>query len=166
MSKKFITIILISHLVAIVVGVYGGMKYGQSQSLRSRLARENFSASGGSAFGGQNLQNLSPEQQQQMAQRFGNGFGGRNTNNAINGEIISKDNQSITIKLRDGGSKIIFFSESTKISKSADGTIDDLAVGKNVMVDGTANQDGSITAQNVRINNQPVINPMVNQPQP
>lgn len=147
--KKNLPFIIVG-IVLIVVAFYGGMKYGQSTGAGNRRG----------------MANLTPEQQQQMAQRFGNGSGARNGNNASNGEIIAKDNQSITIKLRDGGSKIIFFSASTKISKSTDGTSDDLAVGVNVMVDGTANQDGSITAQNVRINNQPVINPMVNQPQP
>jgi hypothetical protein len=146
--KKNLPFILIG-LVLIILAFYGGMKLGQGN---------------GSKRGFGNFQNLTPEQQQQMTQRFGNGIG-RNVGNANTGEIIAKDSQSITIKLRDGGSKIIFFSGSTKISKSTDGVSDDLAVGANVMVDGTVNQDGSLTAQTIRINNlPPVINPLTNQP--
>jgi hypothetical protein len=68
-----------------------------------------------------------------------------------NGEIISKDDKSVTIKLRDGGSKIILLSGSTTINKNATGTAEDLVVGENVMASGTTNSDGSITAETVQL---------------
>lgn len=71
--------------------------------------------------------------------------------NLANGEIIAKDEKSITIKLRDGGSKIIFLSGTTAINKSATGTIDDLKVGTQVTATGTINTDGSVSAQMVQI---------------
>ena len=67
------------------------------------------------------------------------------------GEIIAKDDTSITVKLRDGGSKIIFYSSSSEIGKFTDGTIEDLIIGKNITINGKANPDGSITAQSIQI---------------
>lgn len=139
MAKKLLPIII----VVIVVGVgafYGGMKYGQSKG----------SQSAGSFV------NLTPEQRQARLQQFGAGGVGAQRGTQTNGgfasgEIISKDDKSITVKLQDGGSKIIFFSDTTEIVKLASGTLGDLEVGKTVSVNGKANQDGSVTAQSIQI---------------
>ena len=68
-----------------------------------------------------------------------------------NGEILSTDEQGLTLKLMDGGSKVVFLSASTTISATANGTRDDLKPGTNVMITGTPNQDGSLTASMVQI---------------
>ena len=69
----------------------------------------------------------------------------------IAGEILAKDATSITIKGRDGSSKIVLYSGSTEVSKFAAGSIDDIAVGKFVSVNGKTNSDGSITAQLIQV---------------
>ncbi len=138
--------LLIIFAIAILVGsgaFYGGMKYGESK------------ASGG------NFRNLSPEERQARLQQLGGaaGAGGQRGAQAnggfATGEILSKDDKSITIKLRDGGSKIIFFSDTTEVGKFVSGTPSDLEVGKTITINGKANQDGSITAQSIQL--RPVI---------
>ena len=148
--KKFISFIL----VAVVVGgaaFYGGMQYGKSSDLQTN----NF----------QNFRNLTPEQRQQRMQQLGgngaNGGAAFGTNrgagqNGTMGEILSKDDKSITVKLATGGSKIVFYSDSTRISKQIDATKNDLSQGINVRVNGPANSDGSITAQSIQIVPAPV----------
>ena len=67
------------------------------------------------------------------------------------GEIISSDATSITIKLQDGGSKVIYLTESTPVMKSTTGAKSDLVTGTTVTVMGTPNADGSVAASSVQI---------------
>jgi len=67
------------------------------------------------------------------------------------GDIISKDNNNITLKMRNGSTRIILYSDSTQISKQTSGTVDDLAVGASVMVTGNSNADGSVSAQTISL---------------
>ena len=72
----------------------------------------------------------------------------------VAGEIISKDDKSITVKLQDGGSKIVLFSDSTSINKASEGSKDDLRTGEQVAVFGQENSNGSVTAQNIQLNSR------------
>ena len=71
--------------------------------------------------------------------------------NMVNGEIINKDEESITLKLTDGGSKIIFFSDSTNFTRLAESSITDFNAGEQVNIVGTENDDGSVTAQSIQM---------------
>ena len=125
--KKIIPIILV---VVAVGAFFGGMKYRQSKG------NNNF----GQAFGSANVRG---GLRGSVVARGGGGF--------TTGEILSKDDKSITVKMRDGSSKIIFFSGSTEIGKFITGATNDLAIGKSVMINGSANSDGSISAQSIQI---------------
>lgn len=70
----------------------------------------------------------------------------------VSGEIISSDDKSITVKLNDGSSKIVFLAGNTNINKAEEATKEDLKVGEKVAVIGQENPDGSITAQNIQLN--------------
>lgn len=125
--------IVIAILVAIIVGggaFFGGMKYQQSK--QPSFMRQSGTGVQGTRTGANN--------------RIGAGF------RPVNGEIISADDKSITVKLQDGSSKIVLISDKTEINKATEATKDDLKTGEKVAVFGQENSDGSITAQNVQIN--------------
>ncbi len=132
MDTKNITFFIVAILLAGVGSFYGGMKYQQSKSPFANFQRN------GSGI-------------RQFNQAAGQNGTARRGGNMIAGEIIKTDEKSLTLKLNDGGSKIVYLDDAVSISKSADGSKEDLAAGKNVMVSGSANQDGSIMAQFVQI---------------
>ena len=67
------------------------------------------------------------------------------------GEVITKDATSMTLKLRDGGSRIVFYSDTTPLTKTASGTIEELVIGQNVIIGGKSNEDGSISADSIQL---------------
>ncbi len=69
----------------------------------------------------------------------------------VTGDIIASDQTSITVKMRDGSSKIVLVPASASVLKSTAGSATDLVVGQSVTVTGTANADGSLNAQTVQI---------------
>ncbi|MFN3301719.1 MAG: hypothetical protein ACK413_01665, partial [Patescibacteria group bacterium] len=71
--------------------------------------------------------------------------------NFLIGEVIAKDEQSLTIKMPDGSSKIVFYSDSTQIFKMTEGTVDDIEIGKQITIQGLKNSDGSYTAKTIQL---------------
>ena len=127
MKKNLPIMVLIIVLVA--GGAFlGGMKYGQS------TVASNSNAQG----------------QRGAGLRNGRGTGTQSAN-FVAGSIISKDDKSLTIQSRDGGSKIVFYSPSAVVEKFVTSTISDLAIGENVTVNGKTNSDGSLTAQSIQL---------------
>lgn len=136
--------LLIGVLVALFAGgggFYGGMKYSETRSSSTFT-------DGGNRQEGQGLKR--PRDGRQV--RFGNRVGG---GDVVSGEILSKDDKSVTLKLRDGGSKIIFFGSTTEVGKLVNGGLSDLSIGTNVFVSGKANEDGSVVAQSIQIRPAP-----------
>lgn len=80
------------------------------------------------------------------------------------GSILSLDDKSITVKLPDGSSKIVLFTDATIYSNTVTAAKNDLKVGENVAVFGAANSDGSVTATSVQIN--PEFGRMMSSPTP
>lgn len=143
MNNKKIIILAAIAVVAVGFGMfYAGMKYEIKKEKTGQFDMK------GSFDGGQRGNRQIPVQN-----RPGMGMGGGNMNEGgfMGGEILSKDDKSITVKDRKGNSKIIFFSDSTIVGKTIDGSLSDLNAGQDVMVNGKTNADGSITAQNIQI---------------
>ncbi len=146
------TQILVGVLALVIVGgagFFGGLKYQQhkTQSAKGSLTRGQFFSTGGMGTG--------------TRARGAGSFGG-----FVTGKIISMDDKSITVQAMapnganatgananssNTGSRIIYYSASSQISKSSTGAPSDLSVGKSVTITGSSNSDGSITAQSIQI---------------
>ena len=125
---KKIHVIIIAVVIALVFGVAGyfiGSAYGSRSGL-----------SGGQAY------------QRQAGQRV---FRGGANGGVVSGQIVSFDDKSITVQSPSGGSKVVFYSTSTEISKMATSSANDLANNENITVIGSQNSDGSVTAQSIQI---------------
>ncbi len=121
-------------IVLLLIGgaFYGGTLYAKSQTKTMMADRQAQFANGGGGSGRM-------------------GAGARSVGGFVAGEIVSLDKQQFTIKLSDGGSKIVLFSDQTTITKSVAGALTDLVVGQQVTTQGTANADGSVAVQSIQI---------------
>ncbi len=145
MQKKNMIIGVAAGLVLIVGSFLIGMQYGIKNVAKSQVAQGGRNSAGNFAGGGQRLAGQGGQQ------RPGGGMGNGGAGDFTAGEIIAKDDTSATIKTRDGGSKIVFFSDKTLIDKSVAGAAGDLNVGQQITVNGKTSTDGSVIAQNIQI---------------
>ncbi len=130
-----LTKIIIGALLLIAVAGYVGFKYGQTtKTFGGRQNQLGAVGALGTSSGARSLRSAS------------NNVGG-----IISGDIIKKDDQSFTLKLRDGGSKIVWSSSSAEITKMTIAKASDLIIGQGVMVNGPSNSDGSIVAKSIQI---------------
>ncbi len=72
---------------------------------------------------------------------------------AVRGQILSVADATMTVKLADGSSKIILLSATTSINEATMAAKTALQAGKQVMVVGATNSDGSVTAKNIQLGN-------------
>ncbi|MDB5187624.1 MAG: hypothetical protein JWO50_144 [Candidatus Kaiserbacteria bacterium] len=132
-------------IIGIVVGVViaGGVGYWVGMSSAGTSTSQPAGANRAAQFAGR-------------AGTAGARFGG---GGAV-GKILSMDSSSITIQLggpnasttnTGTGSQIILVGSSTQVGKYVTGSATDLTVGDTVMVNGTSNSDGSLTAQMIQI---------------
>jgi|SRR3989338_3768718 len=127
MKPIYVVIIVLAVGAA---GFFGGMKYQQSKIGAFRM---NTFRQFGQDTNGQNA-----------ARRY--------TGRPVSGEIINIDDNSVTVKMPDGQSKIVLFSDTTQINQATQATKADLKQGSQVAVFGSENSDGSVTAQNIQLN--------------
>jgi hypothetical protein len=123
-------------VVLIIVGgsaFYGGMSYAGSQT---PLLRQGFAgqAGGTGTFAGRT------------------GARGGATGGFTAGTIVSSSNGTISIQQQNGSStEIVLIAPSTQILTTTAGGASDLGVGAMVTITGTANSDGSMTANSIQI---------------
>ena len=123
--KQRLVVVLIIAIVLVGGAYYAGVKHGTNKAAALRAT-----AMSGMRGGG----------------RFAGGTGG-----LVTGTVLSKDATSVTIQSRDGSSKIVLYSASTQVLKSASGAASDITVGQQVSAQGTQNSDGSVTATSIQI---------------
>ncbi len=123
-------------LIVAAGSFYGGMSYQKSQvqqvAVGGQLGNGAMVGSGGQGTG--------------FRGAFGSGQG-----RPVAGQITAKDDKSITLKLRDGSTKVVSLSVNTAISKSASGTVEDLKQGEQIMAFGEENSDGSVAATTIQL---------------
>ena len=130
--------VIIAVIILAVGGgaFYGGMQFQKSKTPANPFANGNFQ---GRQMAGQNGIRTATNGQRM------NGGG------MVSGEILKKDAESITVKMRDGSTKLVLIGEKTSITKSTDGKSEDLEIGKDIMANGTASSDGSVVAEFIQI---------------
>ena len=132
MNNKILLAVVVAALIAGAAGFFGGMQYQKSK----KVVMGNFPV---------------------MSEQFRSGerqmFGGdlQDRGRMIRGEIIDSDEKSITVKLPDGSSRIVFVNDETKISEATPSAKERLTEGTSVFVTGTTNPDGSMNATSIQI---------------
>ena len=134
MKNKIIVLAIVGVVVISGGSFYAGIKYVGANISQSR----NFAGAGQVG-------------QFKTGQNGAEGRGRQTMGGAVAGQIIAKDDKSITVKLQNGGSKIVFFSQATNVVKNVFGSVDDLVMNENVVVSGSANSDGSVNAQFIQL---------------
>jgi len=128
--KTAIWVVLAAVLFG-AAGFWGGVTYQKTQATSGFAGRAGGFGGGGAGFGA-------------------GGAGRSNAANVATGTVLSQDAQSVTVKTADGGSKTVFISAQTEISKQTVLTATDIKVGDQVAAFGTA-ANGGIDARMVQI---------------
>jgi Domain of unknown function (DUF5666) len=127
--KKYLVHIV--WLVVVIVALVGGIYYGKSTA-----------ASAAGRFGGAGASST----------RTGfTGRGGAAGGGFVAGQILSLGAGSMTIQLANGNSQVVFYSSSTAVIKPEPAPVSSLMPGTMVMIGGTTNSDGSLTAQSIQV---------------
>lgn len=132
MSTKTIGIIVAVVIVCSGASFYGGTLYQRSHT-------KSFASFASGAAQGQG-----------RFSRTGQGASNTTRSTPTAGTIVSKDATSLTIQLASGGSKIAFYTGSTTVMQTTQSSVASLNVGDQVMIQGSANSDGSITAVSIQ----------------
>lgn len=152
---------IITAVIVAVVAFGGGIFYQKYSSGATLADLKNMSAedrrtalsdagvSGGGGMGGTRAGGIG----MRGAGGAGRGanMGGTPGDQFVTGEVLSSDAKSITVKTQDGGSKIIYTSAETKISKSTAGALTDIKTQTQIVVSGTADSSGIVTAKTIQI---------------
>ena len=146
--NKTLKIILGVIVVLAIAGAsfYGGTVYGESQAADSVTAAPAGFPAGAIPFDGQ-----PGDFQGRRAQGQGEAGGFAAPAGMTFGEIESIDGNTLTLTTQAGGAMTVLVTDTTLIEKNASVAVSDLVAGDTVIVSGSDNDDGSITARSVQV---------------
>ncbi len=125
-------------LIALVV--IGGIAFFSGQQLSENL-------SGGDQMARQFAAGQFPGRLNADGRTSGGSLGARADGQTVTGgEILSLSDNNLTIKLPDGGSKIIYFATSTEMWRQTAAQLSDFKVGESITANGTENDAGALEA--------------------
>lgn len=121
---KILAVVLI--LIAGVGGFYGGTMYGKKENNQpsQKIIRP-----------------MDPSKDQPTRENGG----------VFNAEVVSVDNDVLTVKLQDGTSKIVLIPETTPIRTSKQLSFKDIKVGEMLIVTGYVNDESTIRARSIQV---------------
>ena len=134
MNKKMIILGAITLVIGMGIGYAGAYAFHLTSA---QNARGTFSAASGNAFNGMRA-GLSGQE-------------GAAGNGMLSGTVAKEDSGSITLNTRDGSSHVVLVTPATTVQKSVNGTLSDVAVGATIIVTGTDNSDGSVSASSIQL---------------
>lgn len=145
MSKPILIIVVVVVVLVVAAGsFYGGMTYGKSQT--STAASAGFQGVDGQGAPG-DFQGFRGQGQ--------NGAAGARTDavqpGSTFGQIESIDGNTLSVTDRNGNPVTVQVTDTTLIEKNASVSVSDLAAGDTVIISGSDNSDGSITARSVQV---------------
>jgi hypothetical protein len=136
MSNRLIAGLIV--LVGVLVGFYGGAKFGQTHSTAAATSGSGAGTAGQAQTGGS------------AAPGGGNGGGARGgafATPAATGQIVAAGDGTITVHDRQSGKDVKVNVGGARISKTVQGTAADLTQNEAVTVVGQAGSDGTVNAQ-------------------
>jgi hypothetical protein len=144
MNKTLKIILSVAAVVLIAAGsFYGGMVIGKNQAAASAAAGPINFPQGFQP--GDGAPPIAGRRQDGTAGGFGAQPG------MTFGQIESIDGNTLTLTTQAGGTVTVQVTDTTLIEKNASVDVTDLAAGDTVIVSGSDNDDGSITARSVQV---------------
>ena len=143
--KQTIGVGVVALLIGVAIGVAGTHLFSPKTTTASAFTR------GGGSFAGARGGTTAT---------FSRGV---NSGSMLAGTITSTGSGSVVLNTRDGNSHVVLITPDTTVSKSVDGTLSDVTKGSTVIVSGTTNSDGSVSANLIQIrpasnvSNQPLV---------
>jgi hypothetical protein len=128
MIKKYKVHIIWALIV--VVALVGGVMYGKSTAGAGKSLAGSFSSSTRGTYAGR---------------------GGAASGGLVTGTVASITGSSMTVQLANGNSEVVLYSSSTPVTEPTTVSVSKLTVGAMVMVGGSSNSDGSLTATTIQI---------------